>query len=99
MIETSGQNGRQEAHSRDVSGPDVNRSAIAGRALVVIDAGAKSRPDERPSAPFVTQLIACARRLPAFRTARRAAPEMGARTYRLIDKASQTPTDRLSIVI
>ena len=50
------------------------------RALVVI-AAAPSRPSERPQAPFVTQLIACERRIGAYRTARRASSTDAAELY------------------
>ena len=41
------------------------------RALVAV-AQPRTRPAERPMAGFVTQLIACERRIGAYRTARRA---------------------------
>jgi hypothetical protein len=50
------------------------------RALMVI-APAQSSPMKRPEAAFVTQLIACERRIGAYRTARRAAPTDAAGLY------------------
>lgn len=54
----------------------------AGRALTVIHPSlADHPPGDRPLASFVTHLIACQRRLPAFRKAGRAEPEPAARSY------------------
>jgi hypothetical protein len=50
------------------------------RALVAI-APARSQPAERPMAGFVTQLIACERRIGPYRTARRAASSDAAASY------------------
>jgi hypothetical protein len=50
------------------------------RALVVV-APAQSRPRERPQAAFVTQLIACERRIGAYRAARRASSTDAAELY------------------
>jgi hypothetical protein len=50
------------------------------RALMVI-APAQCSPMKRPEAAFVTQLIACERRIGAYRTARRAAPTDAAGFY------------------
>lgn len=36
---------------------------------------------ERPEAPFLAQLIACDRRLPAYRSARMAEPQVAALAY------------------
>ena len=57
-----------------------DRVVQAGRALVAYGHSALPRA-ERPLADFVTQLIACDRRLPAYRQARRAEPAVAAASY------------------
>jgi hypothetical protein len=51
------------------------------RALVVVGAAMEPRRAERPQAAFLTQLIACERRLGAYRTARRASSTDAAGVY------------------
>jgi hypothetical protein len=51
------------------------------RALVVVGAAVEPRRTERPQAAFLTQLIACERRLGAYRTARRASSTDAAGVY------------------
>lgn len=65
-----------------------------GRALVVVGRPARSRPEERPLAGFLAQLIACERRLPAYRPARTADPEIAASRYRIPDRAPAVRLDR-----
>lgn len=50
------------------------------RALIVV-APVRSGPAERPQAAFVTQLIACERRIGTYRTARRASSADAASLY------------------
>ncbi len=58
----------------------VERGTVPGRALVPLTTIAGG-PTTRPMAGFVTQLIACHRRLPAYRQARRAEPAIAAERY------------------
>lgn len=55
------------------------------RALIVLPAAAGGRkgdaPDDGPLAEFLTHLIACRNRLPAFRRAGRAEPAVARRIY------------------
>jgi hypothetical protein len=51
------------------------------RALAVIEIPLRSQSDERPEAVFLTQLIACERRLPAYRQARKAEPNAATAAY------------------
>ncbi len=60
---------------------DVGKPVGTGRALIVV----KPRPDaesDRPAADFLAQLIACDRRLPAYRAVRRTDPNVAATAYR-----------------
>jgi hypothetical protein len=79
---------------------DPVQSAPAGvspsRALVVIAPKPSGRADERPQADFLTQLIACQRRLPAYRGARNAAPETAANAY---GRTAVTPHARLNCLV
>lgn len=56
-------------------------NASASRALVVLTPE-PVRAAERPAAGFVTQLIACNRRIGIYRTARRTEPAAAASLYR-----------------
>jgi hypothetical protein len=57
-------------------------NASRSRALVVIDGPRLAMSGhDRPQADFVAQLIACDRRLPAYRQSRRAAPDDAANAY------------------
>ena len=51
------------------------------RALVPLAERPVSRANERPSADFLAQLIACDRHLPEYRRTRRAQPEQVASRY------------------
>ena len=51
------------------------------RALVVVAPKPSARSDERPQADFLAQLIACNRRLPAYRSARNAPPSVATNAY------------------
>jgi hypothetical protein len=51
------------------------------RALAVIENRRSIIGDERPGAVFLTQLIACERRLPAYRQARKAEPNAATAAY------------------
>lgn len=51
------------------------------QALVVRQTGGTMRHEERPLSGFLTQLIACARRLPAYRAARQMEPAGAASRY------------------
>ena len=51
------------------------------RALVVVGAVTEPRRAERPQAAFLTQLIACERRIGAYRSARRASSTDAAVLY------------------
>ena len=52
------------------------------RSLVVVAAAEPiSGGADRPDAEFLAQLIACKRRLPAYRVARRASPDRAASAY------------------
>ncbi|KAA2241226.1 hypothetical protein [Salinarimonas soli] len=58
------------------------------RALVPLEGGApRPGPAPRPLASFVTQLIACDRRLPAYRERRRGEPDEARRRYDAADRA------------
>jgi hypothetical protein len=50
-------------------------------ALVVVEGSSPERPADRPDAEFLAQLIACKRRLPAYRQARRANPDAATHAY------------------
>jgi hypothetical protein len=60
---------------------DRHQDTGSSRALVVL-AQQHSEVGERPSAGFVTQLIACNRRIGIYRTARRAEPADAITLYR-----------------
>ena len=60
---------------------DQARTAKPSRALTVVAAARSSRGEERPSAGFLAQLIACYRRVPAYRAARNAEPARAASAY------------------
>lgn len=49
-------------------------SGASGRALAILPESGKCSPDTRPQADFVTQLIACRDRVPAYRRAGRIEP-------------------------
>ncbi|MDB5592059.1 hypothetical protein [Enterovirga sp.] len=51
------------------------------RDLVVVGASPAERHDKRPLAGFITQLIACRSRVPAFRRAGRAEPSAARHSY------------------
>ena len=59
----------------------VETHASRSRALVVVDSDGPSRGTERPEAVFLAQLIACDRRLPAYRQARKASPDAATSAY------------------
>ena len=61
---------------QDPSGDTTRALVVVGRPAAWIPAD-----DERPMAGFVTQLIACARRLPAYRQSRRAEPAEASGRY------------------
>ena len=81
----------------DADAQDVGRPREPGlsRALVVIAPGIPRAPaSERPAADFVTHLIACDKRLPAYRRAGRAEPAAGSRSY---DHRNPALAPRLSV--
>lgn len=57
--------------------------AATGRALMVLETAGAEVPalSDRPLAGFVAQLIACGRRLPAYRAKGRATPDVATRSY------------------
>ncbi len=67
---------------------DMSRNEAEGgsRALVVTDSRASAAPRGTAAAPadaaFLTQLMACAQALPAYRRHRRAEPGLAAARYR-----------------
>jgi hypothetical protein len=62
------------------------------RAIVPLEsAAAPQRPAPRPLASFVTQLIACDRRLPAYRERRRGSPDEARSRY---DAVGRPPAAR-----
>ena len=79
----------------DRSGEDRVRADVreAGRSLVVRDPARPSSGDERPLADFLTQLIACERRLPPYRAARREEPEAAAGAYGRARRGAETCLD------
>jgi hypothetical protein len=63
-----------------------------GGALVALGAGSPpAAPPPRPLASFVTQLIACERRLGAYRDRRRGSPEEAGGRYREREVAAPLP--------
>ena len=76
----------------------TDSAASPSRALVVI---AEQRADascSRPMAGFVAQLIACNRRLPAFRRSGRAEPGLATGVYGR-ERAAVEATGRLDLLI
>ncbi|MDB5511390.1 MAG: hypothetical protein JWR08_873 [Enterovirga sp.] len=65
-----------------------------GRAVALVQPRPTTRPDERPSAEFLAQLIACERRLPAYRKARNAEPGAATSAYRALPGRPSTGLDR-----
>ena len=62
------------------------------RALVPLEGGAPPvRPAPRPLASFVTQLIACDRRLPAYRERRRGSPDEARSRYDAAESPAPAP--------
>lgn len=61
-----------------------------GRAVALAQPRPTLRIEDRPSAEFLAQLIACDRRLPAYRKARNAEPGAATTAYR-------APTGKLSV--
>ena len=51
------------------------------RALVVLENRRMTSGEDRPEAVFLTQLIACEQRLPAYRSARKAEPSAATVAY------------------
>ena len=71
----------------------AGRQQATGRALVVLRPAGHPAA-ERPLTDFLTQLIACDRRLPAYRGARRAEPARAAMAYGDHADAAKTSLDR-----
>lgn len=69
--------------------PQTGRAMVACRPAPMIRAG-----DDRPLTDFLAQLIACDRRLPAYRTARKAEPTSAAAAYAGTVPASSSSLDR-----
>ncbi len=65
------------------------------RALVVTRAPEPTRGAERPEAVFLAQLIACERRLPAYRLARKASPDAATSAYAQLSGPSPAQLNRL----
>ncbi|MDB5557692.1 MAG: hypothetical protein JWQ36_626 [Enterovirga sp.] len=60
----------------------VDASVPRSQALVVVQGSSSpERPGDRTDAEFLAQLIACKRRLPAYRQARRANPDAATHAY------------------
>jgi hypothetical protein len=55
--------------------------AASSRALTVVAPLTSGRGDERPASDFLAQLIACNRRVPAYRAARKADPARAVSAY------------------
>ena len=66
---------------QNLADPVESTAPSTSRALVVMQASRPVYADERPQADFLTQLIACERRLPAYRQARNAEPETATHAY------------------
>lgn len=68
--------------------PETMQPIPRDRALVAVSAAApaSARPDERVRAGFLTQLIACHRRLPAYRSARLAEPATAVARYHVVPR-------------
>jgi len=79
-----------------VTAIDALAALPCSRALVVMDSSRSTAIDDRPGAVFLTQLIACDRRLPAYRDARKAEPNAAAVAYA---RPAETSTARFSRVI
>ena len=74
---------------------ETSSQGAASRALVPLEAPAPAAtPAGRPLAGFLTQLIACERRLPPYRARARAEPETATGSYAAAD-APRTPRARL----
>ena len=70
------------ADQDDVSGQAATQGSTECRALTVVaSTPASPHRDERPLSDFLAQLIACDRRLPAYRVARQAPPDRAALAY------------------
>ena len=66
-----------------------------GRALAVVGPRRPNPAAERPEAVFLAQLIACERRLPAYRQARNAEPEAASAAYSRLPGAEPARLDRV----
>ena len=73
---------------------------VMGRELVVLATTGTDvpSPSDRPLAGFVAQLIACGRRLPAYRVKGRATPEAATRSYGGDDGAAPAK-NKLDLVV
>lgn len=60
---------------------EAANTQVPCRALAVIEPRHDGRGDERPASEFLAQLIACQRRLPAYRAARKADPGPASSAY------------------
>ncbi len=68
-----------DQHQAETS--DGTAALPRSRALAVIESRLRAAGEERPEAVFLTQLIACERRLPAYRQARKAEPNAATAAY------------------
>lgn len=68
-----------EQHETDTA--RAKPMALPSRALTVIAQAKDPRGEERPASDFLAQLIACHRRVPAYRAARKADPALAVSAY------------------
>ena len=68
-----------EQHEAETAAAQVE--AAPSRALTAVAPAGNWRGEERPSAGFLAQLIACDRRVPAYRAARNAEPARAVSAY------------------
>lgn len=78
--------------------PDQQTERLApiarDHAVTVVAQCVRDRVEERPQVEFLAQLIACDRRLPAYRAARQAKPAAASLAYVAISPGSPAGLDR-----
>lgn len=79
--------------TQDLRNTATSSPRVPGRDLVVVTAAPTGMAafGDRPLAGFLAQLIACGRRLPAYRTNGRASPVDATRTYSRDDAPLPVP--------
>ena len=69
------------AEQHEIDACQARTGASSSRALTVLPSATSFRAEDRPAADFLVQLIACDRRVPAYRAARKAEPALAVTAY------------------